>query len=324
MNEHAPVLIEEIVEILRFFSFTDCIVDATLGHGGYSQKILESFCHANVIGLDQDQDAIEVANERLSIYRNRFMSIHINFKKIRDISSVLNYKSISAVIFDLGVSTLQITKSSRGFSFQNEGPLDMRMDQKGNNITAYDIINTWDRDKLTNLFYKYGEDRFSRKIALEIERYRNKNGIIYTTTELVNIIRNVVPKSLQRKIKIHPARKIFQALRVYINDELNVLEDGLEGALEICNKNAAIVVVSYQSMEDKIVKLKFNDFENRNLGYVLSKKIITPSSEELSNNYKSRSAKMRIFIKTEEANAKRERLKWKSYLDQKKNLSILA
>lgn len=312
MEEHIPVLIEEILRIMNSHHHSGICIDATLGHGGYSAAILAAFPDIRVIGLDRDQESIELSNERLSKYKDRFFAIHCNYSDIKTIINSLSYEDkIQAIIYDLGVSTLQITSPQRGFSFQENGPLDMRMDAtKENAVTAFQIINFWTEQKLRDLFFLYGEERYSKYIAKAIIQYREKYGNISCTEELVGIIRRVLPQPVQRKMGGHPARRVFQSLRIAVNNELESLKESILDAHNVIDDDGLIFVVSYHSLEDKIVKQLFNKFINDKSGYLYNKKVIKPSSEEIDNNYRSRSAKMRVFIKYNKILTTKEKSRW--------------
>ncbi len=298
MIEHLPVLIEKVIYYLELLSSVDTVVDSTLGLGGYSEKILNHFETSRVIGIDQDLHAIDKAKERLSGFKERFIPIHGNFRDLPTLTQTVKDR-ISAVVFDLGVSNLQLTVAERGFSFQNEGPLDMRMDNSASNegLTAWDVINTYDSRELTKIFREYGEDRNASRIASGIVKYRQTKGRIDTTTELVAVIRSILPAPLQRKMGGHPARKVFQALRIYINQEISAIDQGLDGSLNCCGPGGMIIAISYHSLEDRIVKHKFKEWKTNGWGSILTKKPILPDDDEISSNYKARSAKLRVFQK---------------------------
>ncbi len=316
MEEHIPVLIEEILRILRLYNPSGICIDATLGHGGYSAALLAEFPDITVIGLDKDKESIELAKKRLDKYKNRFNAIHTdycNIDKIMDNSE--HKKNAQIIIYDLGVSTLQITSPQRGFSFQDNGPLDMRMDASDKSlITAFHIVNYWPEKELSNIFFLYGEERYSKYIAKGIVQYREKHGSVNSTDELVGIIRRVLPQPVQRKMGGHPARRVFQSLRIAVNNELESLENSILNAQNILKNQGIIFVVSYHSLEDKIVKKVFNSFVRNKLGYLYNKKIISPSIDEIKSNYRSRSAKMRVFIKSNEYFSTKEKSRWKDPL----------
>ncbi len=312
MEEHIPVLIEEILKILRLFHPSGVCVDATLGHGGYSAALLAEFPEIKIIGLDRDKESIKLSEERLFEYKNRFVAFHSNYCDIHKIiENIVHPEEVRFIIYDLGVSTLQITSPERGFSFQDNGPLDMRMDAvQENSITASQIVNSWSEKQLSEIFFRYGEERYSKYIAKAIVQHRDKFGCINNTEELVGIIRRVLPQPVQRKMGGHPARRVFQSLRIAVNNELESLETSILNAQNILANNGIIIVVSYHSLEDKITKAMFKSFVDKKIGYLYNKKIITPSSEEVSHNYRSRSAKMRVFVKSNEYFKTKGKLRW--------------
>ena len=211
------------------------------------------------------------------------------------------------MLFDLGISNMQITESERGFSFQEEGPLDMRMDAaEGTNseLTAKEILDSWSIKELTEVFRKYGEEQYAYQIAKGIVRNREAGESIVTTGDLVELIRKILPAPVQRKMGGHPARKIFQALRIAVNDEMNALEEALDGSLKILAPGGKIIAISYHSLEDRIVKTRFRKWEEEGLGKARPRKAITPTESEIENNYKSRSAKLRIFVLERETSKK--------------------
>lgn len=296
MTEHIPVLITEILSFLKSRPKVGKVLDCTLGLGGYSEAILEAFPGVHVWGLDQDDEAIRISSDRLGAFGNRFHPIHGNFAEAADLAG--NAAPFDAVLFDLGVSNLQITEGHRGFSFQTDGPLDMRMNRHSD-LTAEYLVNNWTEKELSDIFWKYGEERYSRQIARGILRHRENAGKIETTGSLVAVIRETLPAPVQRKMGGHPARKIFQALRIAVNDELTVLEKGLSGAFELVSSGASIAVVSYHSLEDRIVKHFFREMQKENRGTITTKRPLIPSDGEIERNYKARSAKLRLFVVNE-------------------------
>ena len=296
MTEHIPVLIAEILAFLQTRPKVGKVLDCTLGLGGYSEAVLETFPEVQVWGLDQDDEAIRIASDRLEPFGNRFHPIHGNFAEAAELAG--NAGPFDAILFDLGVSNLQISEGYRGFSFQSDGPLDMRMNRHFS-LTAEYLVNNWTEKELSDIFWKYGEERYSRQIARGILRHRENRGTIETTGELVSVIRETLPAPVQRKMGGHPARKVFQALRIAVNDELAVLEQGLSGAFELVRPGASVAVVSYHSLEDRIVKHFFREKQKENLGTIETKRPLIPSDEEIERNYKARSAKLRLFVTNE-------------------------
>jgi len=299
--EHLPVMINEVISYLESRGEIDVVVDSTLGLGGYSEQILKHFSGSTVLGIDQDIQAIRIATKKLEPYGERFIATHGNFSNIDDIVKKNISGNVSAVVFDLGVSNLQLCMPGRGFSFMHEGPLDMRMDDTSseNGITAWDVINKYEYKEMVRIFREYGEERHSSRIASGIVNYRMKHGEINTTTELVSVIREILPAPLQRKMGGHPARKVFQALRIFVNDEMSAIDKGLDGALSCCDVDGLIIVISYHSLEDRIVKHRFREWNRDHQGTIVTKKPVVPSNEEVTDNYKARSAKLRVFSKGE-------------------------
>jgi len=300
---HEPVLLTPIAEFMQSAGFADKadnadksvrIADCTLGLGGYSEKFLQIFTGAQVYALDRDLRAIELSVSRLSDYAQRFTALHGNFGETGTI--LADFAPFDALVFDLGVSNMQLTEAERGFSFQADGPLDMRMNPNGNGRTAADIVNTASVTDLADIFWLYGEERFSRQIANGIEERRKRGEVLKTTGELVELIRNVLPAPVQRKMGTHPARRVFQALRIHVNDEIGELEAALASVKKLAAPGAIVAVVSYHSLEDRIVKHTFRIWEKEEKrGFVQTKRPILPDEEEINRNHKARSAKLRIF-----------------------------
>ena len=293
---HIPVMLNEVLELItthtREYKSPLRILDATLGLGGYSEAVLKKFSESYVLGLDRDEQAIKFSRERLKEYENaaRFEAIHANFGDIHEI--INNHAPFNIFMFDLGVSNMQLTLPERGFSFNSEGPLDMRMNPSENSRTAADVLRECDEKTLAKIFYDYGEEKFSRLIASAIKK--NKSPIT-TTSELVNVIRSALPQPVQRKMGTHPARRVFQALRIYVNNETEELERVIMTLSKI-NYDALIIFVSYHSLEDRIIKHSFRQWQSEDRGRILTRHPLTPSESEIEINYKARSAKLRAFL----------------------------
>ena len=283
---HQPVMINEVLSLLASHPHSR-ILDGTLGLGGYSLAILECFPDCSVLGIDRDPQAISIALDRLKPYAQRFTALHANFS---DLHSFTDY---DAYVFDLGVSNMQLTLPERGFSFQNDGPLDMRMNPSGDSLTAAELLRTADADTLTRIFRDYGEERFARQIAQAI---KHSHSLITTTGQLVDLIRSSLPQPVQRKMGTHPARRVFQALRIYINDEAGELQRLLD-ILPDLSEQALIIFVDYHSLEDRLIKHTFRQWQADGKGRVITRHPMTPSEEELLDNYKARSAKLRAFFR---------------------------
>lgn len=286
---HTPVMLDEVVSFLKGGLAPRTIVDCTLGLGGYSAKILEMFPTARVFGIDQDRAALDIATQNLAEFSSRFVPIHGNF---RDMKAYLE-PGIDAFVFDLGVSNLQLTEAERGFAFSLDGALDMRMNPDEGE-PALVALNSLSAKALCDIFRKYGEEKFAWRIACGIEAARKKNHI-ETTEQLVALIREILPAPVQRKMGGHPARRVFQALRIYVNGELDALTEGLSACLELAAPDAVIVAVDYHSLEDRILKHTFLEWKRAGRGEILTKHPLTPSEEEVEVNFKARSAKLRAF-----------------------------
>jgi 16S rRNA (cytosine1402-N4)-methyltransferase len=280
---HISVLSQELITGLNIIP-DGYYLDATVGGGGHSELILSAFPNIHLTALDQDQNALNAARQKLNKYgETRINFIQTNFAQYRPKDLKFN-----GIIADLGVSSHQLDTPERGFSFQQEAPLDMRMDQQ-QKLTAKEIINYWSEKDLADIFYNYGEERFSRRFAKLIMEKRPIN----TTTELANLIRNAVP-SKARYGRIHPATRIFQGLRIAVNQELKSLENFLDHSPNLLAQNAIIGIISFHSLEDRIVKHFFRNCEQLK---VLTKKPIIATEEEQKNNPRSRSAKLRFAQK---------------------------
>ncbi|MBN8827908.1 MAG: 16S rRNA (cytosine(1402)-N(4))-methyltransferase RsmH [Sphingobacteriia bacterium] len=291
---HKPVMLNEVIEYLAPKP-GKTIIDCTFGAGGYSRAILET--GANVLAIDQDPNVEKFAKELQQKSKN-FNFVLGNFTELSYICKNENITNVSGIVMDLGISSMQIDNPERGFSFMNDGPLDMRMSCKG--TSAEEIVNSWDEKDLANLIYNYGDERRSRQVASAIIRTR-KLERINTTSKLANIVRSVVKRS--HKNPIDPATRTFQALRIAVNDELNSLKEALEQAAEVISENGRIVIVSFHSLEDKIVKTYFRDIsgygrpEMKTNFKILTRKPLIPSDEEIKSNVRSRSAKLRVIEK---------------------------
>lgn len=299
---HKSVLFDESIKALELDK-SKIIADGTAGGGGHSREIAKQA--GKLIAIDQDPDAIKVLNERLSGFDNVII-VHDNFSNIKNILGTLGISGIDGFLLDLGVSSFQLDNSDRGFSFHKDAPLDMRMSKSG--ISAYDVVNTYDEHSLADIIYRYGEEKYSRSIAKNIVR-RRKEQPIKTTFELVDIIRESMPaKELK---KGHPARKTFQAIRIEVNGELERLKTALDSAFDCLNPGGIIAVISFHSLEDRIVKEKFAEWTkgctcpkefpvcvcgNKPKGELLFKSK-TPTEKELEENPRARSSRLRAFKK---------------------------
>ncbi|MDP2649281.1 MAG: 16S rRNA (cytosine(1402)-N(4))-methyltransferase RsmH [bacterium] len=286
---HKSVLLKEVIDYLDVKKGKKYI-DSTLGGGGHTLEVLER--GGIVLGVDQDQEAIDhiEKNFKFQISNFKLTIVRGNFRDIDKIAHLKGFDKVSGIIFDLGLSSHQIETSARGFSFLTEAPLDMRMD-KSLEVRARDLINALTEKELYELFTKLGEEYNARAISSAISRARRIKPI-ETTTELANII-----KSVGRHEKIHPATKVFQALRIAINDELNNLRESLPRAVGLLDKGGVLAIISFHSLEDRIVKNTFLEFSKEGIGTILTKRPVEPNFEEIKENKRSRSAKLRIFRK---------------------------
>ncbi|MFH1547266.1 MAG: 16S rRNA (cytosine(1402)-N(4))-methyltransferase RsmH [bacterium] len=290
---HKPVLLKESIENLNIKE-DGTYVDCTLGDGGYSLEILKKLKKGILYSLEVDDDSIEFVKEKYKEFLgDKWKIIKSNFS---DIQKSLNNIGIDGAVFDLGLSSRQIEASGRGFSFIRSEDLDMRMD-KELNVKAQDLLKALSEKELEKLFRLYGEERFSKRIARSIKRWTKENTDQHMTTEdLVKLIRRVVPAGYRDGSK-HPARRVFQALRIAVNDEQNTLRAGLSSALSMLNNRGRVVVVSYHSLEDRIAKNLFKEANNSGNYEVITSKPIVPGEEEVRNNVRARSAKLRVIEK---------------------------
>lgn len=301
--KHYSVLLNESIDMLNIKE-DGIYVDCTLGGGGHSSMILSKLTSGHLYCFDQDDDAIAIAKPRLEKISNNFTIIKSNFVNIKEELNSLGIFKVDGIIFDLGVSSFQFDIPERGFSYRFDSPLDMRMDQSID-FSAYDIVNNYSQEELSKIFFEYGEEKFSRQIAKKIVEYR-KNKPITTTFELVDIIKSSLPAAVLRKAG-HPAKQVFQALRIEVNHELDYLKDALSDSLDLINVNGVVSVITFHSLEDRIVKNIFKDRVTLKLpkglpfipeGYevnyeLINKNVILPSEKELDENNRSHSAKLR-------------------------------
>lgn len=306
MSEHITVLKEEAVDALNIKD-DGIYVDATLGGGGHSSLILSKLKKGHLYSFDQDDYAISRAKEKLDTVGNNYTIIKSNFVNLKERLNELGVYHIDGILYDLGVSTFQFDMEERGFSYRLDGPLDMRMNQN-QELSAKTIVNEWPVSKLIEIFYRYGEEKFAKQIAFQIDKVRHEKEIS-TTFELVDIIKSALPQKVLKQ-KGHPAKQVFQALRVAVNDELTVFEKSLLDALDMLNSDGRAVVITFQSLEDRICKSIFKEKSTLDIPEglpviikeeapfeLISRKPILPSEEELNNNNRSHSAKMRILRK---------------------------
>lgn len=287
---HIPVLLDEAIEGLCVTT-NNKYIDATLGGGGHTQKILDM--GGKVLGIDQDIDAINFCRNKFSqeISSGKLTIAKGNFANLKEISKGKKFVQVDGILLDLGLSSYQLDESKRGFSIRHDEPLDMRMD-KELMLNAYDVVNKYPKEKLTEIFYKYGEEHNAIKIADLIYETRKKNPI-KTTKELANLIERIPHKSEP----IHPATRVFQALRIDVNDEMNSLKKALTEGFELLNSKGRFAVISFHSLEDRIIKQSFEKIQKEGLGIIVTKKPIATSFTESKKNRRARSAKLRIVEK---------------------------
>ena len=267
-------------------------IDATLGAGTHTEALLKaSSPNGRVLSIDANPLALEKSRAALSSYGKRWIGVEANFRNLESVAKDNGFAPCDGILFDLGFSSDELADPSKGLSFMVNGPLDMRLGPSANEdgLTAAEIVNGWSRDEIEEIVRTYGEERYSRKIADEIVAARSKARLI-GTLDLASVIRSAVPRSYERG-RIHPATRTFQALRIAVNDELNALRDAIKGARAILSPGARVVIISFHSLEDRIVKQAFRDAEDLN---VITKKPLIPTEEEISFNPRSRSAKMRV------------------------------
>ena len=288
---HLPVLLEEVIHWLAPVD-GGIYVDANLGMGGHSAAILKkSSPSGRVIGFDWDKDAIELARVNLAPFGSRVTFVRSNFIRVKDVLGEQGIKGVNGLLLDLGLSSLQLDRPARGFSFRGKGFLDMRMDDR-NGVTAADLINGEDEAELADLFYYYGGERQARRIAAHVVKER-RQGRIVTTDQLADLVARAIPKRFHPK-KIHVATRVFQALRIAVNRELENLEKILADVTDILLPRGRVCIISFHSLEDRLVKRAFRD--NADL-QVLTKKAVTPGTDERQVNYRSRSAKLRVAFR---------------------------
>lgn len=305
---HISVLLNESVDGLNIKP-DGIYADGTLGGGGHSYQILKKLSgNGKLIGIDQDKDAIKAAGERLKEFDN-VTYVNDNFKNIKNILDDLNIDKISGAVLDLGVSSYQLDERERGFSYMGDAKLDMRMN-RDNPFSAYNVVNEYSEEKLTDIFFKYGEEKFSRKIAKIICEKRTDKPI-ETTIELVDIIKRAIPEKMRVKGS-HPAKRVFQAIRIEVNGELEILEKALTDFFDALEPGGRLCVITFHSLEDRIVKNTFSSFTKgctcpkefpicvcggKPRGKLISRKPIIPSDDEIEHNARSKSSKLRIIEK---------------------------
>ena len=303
---HVSVLLNECIEGLNIKE-NGIYVDGTVGGAGHSSEIVKRLKTGRLIGIDQDTDAINAATKRLEPYKDRVTLVHDNFSNVKAVFAQLGIEKADGFLLDIGVSSHQLDEAERGFSYMQDAPLDMRMNSESD-FSAYNVVNEYSEDELNNVIFKYGEERWAKRIAQFIVEAR-KQKPIETTFELVDIIKKAVPKGA-RKDGPHPAKRTFQAIRIEVNGELEILEKTIDDMTELLNPGGRLCIITFHSLEDRIVKNAFRKQENpctcppefpvcvcgkKPLAKVITRKPILPSEDELEENHRSRSAKLRIL-----------------------------
>lgn len=309
MMLHKSVLLNESIELLNIRD-GKIYVDCTLGYAGHSSEILKRIPKGYLYSFDQDETAVNYSQGKLEEIGNNFKIIRSNFANITSELTKLGVTKVDGVLFDLGVSSVQLDDGDRGFSFHKDAKLDMRMDTS-KSLTAYDVVNNYSYQELVDIFRKYGEEKYATSVAKKIVKYRETKDIV-TTLELVDIIKSGMPMKAMRDG--HPARRVFQAIRIEVNDELGVLERALRDSLDLLNVSGRVAVITFQSLEDRIVKKIFKEYseissEIKDLPFIpqeyipkykIIEKGLTPSELELEDNNRARSSRLRVIERIKE------------------------
>ncbi len=313
MYVHNPVMLEQALRSLDIRP-SDHVVDCTLGEGGHAQHFLKKLTNGMLLGIEQDDEILKRAQARLESFGNLFIPAHDNFSNLKKIIENNFSGGIDKIFFDLGISMYHIRESGRGFSFSVDEPLDMRLDRT-RALSAADVVNRFSRKKLSEIIWAYGEERFSGRIALHILEAREKKRIT-SSIELADIVKKAVPRKYWPR-KIHPATKTFQAIRIFVNDEIEILENALRDAVDVLKPDGRICVISFHSLEDRVVKSVFNDLKRdcrcppdfpvcvcggKKIIKVLTRKPLMPDDRETDENPSSRSARLRCAQKLDGVN----------------------
>ncbi len=308
-NLHRSVLLEETISLLEPTP-NGIFIDATLGLGGHSEAILERAPGSTVIGIDQDTEAIIQARRRLAHYGDRIKVFHANFAELKSVAETAGLKAVNGIVADLGVSSLQFDSETRGFSFRFDAPLDMRMDADSDEPTAAELLKTLSEEEIANVIYNFGEERFSRRIAKRIVERRERGEPVETTRELAELVERAVRRN--PKDKIHPATRTFQALRIAVNRELDILDSFVKDAVELLKPGGRLAVITFHSMEDRIIKQAMQKLSGKcfcppripqcvcgaeKKVEILTRKPVVPSEGEVAVNPRARSAKLRVCKK---------------------------
>jgi len=290
---HIPAMLHEVIDYLALVP-GQLIVDATIGTGGHSLEILKRIIpNGKLIGIDRDEDSLNVCRARLSDFNNSLELVHANFVDLDQVLGKLGVDKIDGIVFDLGISTFQLKNAQRGFSFQEEGPLDMRLD-KDSYISAYDLVNNLNESEISDMLWNFGQERWHNRIAhlIIVER---KIQPIDTTRQLADLVIRAIPHRYRRShYRIHPATRTFQAVRIAVNRELEMIESAIRKAVAILKKQARICVISFHSLEDRAAKLAFRQLKAEGIINIVTPKPLTPLFSEVEANPSSRSSKFRV------------------------------
>lgn len=290
---HIPVMLREVIDYLDLTP-GQIIVDATVGTGGHSLEILKKITPGGrLIGIDRDEDSLAICRQRFSDFSGSYELVHANFADLDQVLENLGIKKIDGIVFDLGISTYQLKDTERGFSFQQEGPLDMRMD-KSSYISAYDLVNNLNENEISSMLWSFGQERWHNRIAhLLVEERRNQP--ISTTRQLADLVMRAIPYRYRKGYyRIHPATRTFQAVRIAVNRELEILESAIKKAVAILKNKAKICVISFHSLEDRVIKHTFRALKADGLVNIITAKPMTPVASEVAANPSSRSSKFRV------------------------------
>jgi 16S rRNA (cytosine1402-N4)-methyltransferase len=290
---HVPVMLPEVLDYLKLAP-GQIIVDATLGTGGHSLEILKRITPGGrLIGIDRDVNSLDICQQRLAEFKDNISLVHANFADLDRVAANLDIEKIDGIVFDLGISSYQLQDVQRGFSFQEEGPLDMRMD-KSSYISAYDLVNNLNENEISQMLWNFGQERWHNRIAhLLVQERRNEP--ISTTKQLADLVTRAIPYRYRKSYyRIHPATRTFQAVRIAVNRELEILESAVKKAIDILRKQARICVISFHSLEDRAIKHTFRALKADGLINIITAKPLTPAPSEIEANPSSRSSKFRV------------------------------
>ena len=291
--EHIPVMLSEVCSMMQLGSGKRCL-DMTVGLAGHAGRILEAISpNGFLLGLDRDSETLPLAFGKLKAIGGDFQLLHSDYGKVAEVCAELGLTDFDAILCDCGISSVQLDDPKRGFGFSEEAPLDMRMD-RNDPLTAADLLNTLPEGELADIFFHYGDERFSRPIARAVAMKRQDKRFSLNS-EIAALVSGVYYRKGFRHSKVHPATKVFQALRIAVNHEADSLTKGLRGAVTLLAPNGRLVVISFHSGEDRIVKNLFKEFKTEGLGTIVTKKPLRPTEEEVAENPRSRSALLRVF-----------------------------